>query len=91
MSKMKKNRLRKAFCLMAIAFLVTGPATAQVFIMEEESNSNRDPEEINGFYGNVIYHGLSADQPNWVPLGSGAMLLATLGGAYLIAKKKNNN
>lgn len=76
---------------MAIAFLVTGPATAQVFIMEEESNSNRDPEEINGFYGNVIYHGLSADQPNWVPLGSGAMLLATLGGAYLIAKKKNNN
>lgn len=76
---------------MAIAFLVAGPASAQVFIMEEESNSNRDPEEINGFYGNVIYHGSDADQANWVPIGNGLMVMTALGIKYLKNKKKKKS
>lgn len=76
---------------MVIAFLATGPMTAQVFMMDEESHMNRpDQEEINGFYGNILYHGSSDDQSNWVPIGEGLLALTLLGGAYLIAKKKEN-
>lgn len=65
---------------------------AQIFNTDDEINPNRSYElnELNGEYGNILYHGLDMDQPNWVPIGSGVMLLATLGGSYLLKKKKEN-
>lgn len=74
---------------MAVAFLVAGPATAQIYNMEDEINPNRPVNDPNGQYGNIIYHGSDSDQPNWVPLGSGILILAAFGGSYLIAKKEN--
>ena len=61
---------------------------AQVFIMEEDENDRVDNVFGNGQWNNIIVHGSTDDQTNWVPLGSGIMVLTALGGAYLIGKRK---
>lgn len=63
---------------------------AQVFIMEEDENDRVTNVFGNGDWNNIIVHGSADDQSNWVPLGEGVMLLAALGGAYLLRKKKTN-
>lgn len=63
---------------------------AQVFIMEEDENDRVTNVFGNGDWNNIIVHGSADDQTNWVPLGEGVMLLAALGGAYLLRKKKTN-
>lgn len=71
----------------AIALLMAGSAQAQIFL-EEESQSARSSyssEEI----GTMPYHQVEHDQANYVPVGSGIMLLTAIGGAYLIGKRKN--
>lgn len=75
---------------MAFALLMVNANQAQIFITPDLEN-DRESEEINGLYGNIIYHGLDADQPNWVPTGSGILLLGALGGAYLIKGRKRIN
>ena len=74
-----------------MGLLLAGAAQAQIFIQEDEYNTSRTGTEVNGQYGNIIYHGVDADQPNYVPIGSGAMLLAALGGTYLLGNQKKNS
>jgi len=64
------------------------PTQAQVFMMEDDNDPNRNVLNVNGQYNNVPFHGSTDDQANFVPLGSGALLLAALGGAYLTGKRK---
>ena len=81
---MKKNTV-----ILTLALLLATAAKAQIFVMEEDNNPNRPSgTEINGEYGNIIYHGTDEDQPNWVPIGGELLLLTAMGGAYLLAKHK---
>ncbi len=62
---------------------------AQVFIMEEDENEFRNVFG-NGEWNNIIVHGSADDQTNWVPLCDGLMLLASLGGVYLLGNRKKS-
>lgn len=64
------------------------PMQAQVFMMEDDNDPERNVLGANGTYGNVIFHGSQNDQANFVPIGNGVLLLAALGGAYLLGNNK---
>lgn len=75
-----------------IAFALALPASAQIFMAEDELNMRKDPEDVlsNVF---IPVNGALADQANpvYTPLGEGILLLTALGGAYLLNKKRKNN
>ena len=63
------------------------PAVAQVFIMEDDDSMNpRDPSGSITF--NVMVNSQDVQNDQFVPLGSGIAVLAALGGAYLLGKKR---
>ena len=70
---------------MAAALMLAASASAQVFVLEE-NESLREGSETPGF--NIDNPGMGSDNDAYAPLGSGALLLAGLAGAYLIGKKK---
>ena len=75
------------------AALMTGAATdghAQVFIMENESNLREDTEDVLGWPVNP-QNGYGTSNDEYTPVGDGLLLLAALGGAYLMKKKKKYN
>ena len=75
--------MRKVLISMAFMALMTGDLSAQVFVTEDNTNSNRAQTEEN-----VLVASQSEQQDRFAPLGSGALLLAGLAGAYLLGKKK---
>ena len=81
--KKKKNIIIAAMLLTLVL-----PVRAQVFMLEDENNELRTVFG-NGELSNVIVHGSTNDQANFVPIGSGVMLLAALGGAYLVKREKH--
>ena len=70
-----------------MGLLFAGAAQAQIFLEEGDANDNR---AVSQDWGVVPIHGVTQDQANYVPVGSGIALLAALGGAYLLKKKKIN-
>jgi hypothetical protein len=75
------------------ATLMTGAAPdshAQVFIMENESNLREDTEDVLGWPVNP-QNGYGTSNDEYTPVGDGLLLLAALGGAYLMKKKKEYN
>ena len=58
---------------------------AQVFMMDGDENY-RDPEDPQVFAGLPNNFGSGYDY--YMPMGDGIMLLAALGGAYLLGKRK---
>lgn len=78
--------MKKILLILTLLFTLAAPMRAQVFIMEEDENQYRNVFG-NGEWNNVITHGSPDDQTNYVPLGDGLLLLAALGGAYLLKKK----
>lgn len=81
--------MRKAIVIVAAALFMTAslPATAQVFIADEEEfmNSNRNARDESSLPF-IPELGVTNDQ--YAPVGSGIALLGLLGGAYLVAKKR---
>lgn len=77
--------------VMIASALMMGAVTdshAQVFIMEDEHSMRpTDPEEVLGWPVNP-QNGNGAATDDYVPVGDGIFLLVTLGGAYLLRKKK---
>lgn len=65
-------------------------AHAQVFITEGDYENPRDGIETQ--WGYIPEQWLTNDQANeaFAPIGEGMLLLAVLGGAYLMTKKKEN-
>ena len=64
---------------------MTFAAEAQVFIMDSDIDNPRvETEEFD--INNPGFHGSGSDW--YLPLGDGALLLAALGGAYLLNKKR---
>ena len=82
--------MKKILLIFTLFLALAAPMHAQVFIMEEDENDRVTNVFGNGDWNNIIVHGSADDQSNWVPLGEGVMLLAALGGAYLLRKKKTN-
>jgi hypothetical protein len=58
---------------------------AQVFMLDGDENY-REPENPQVFAGLPENYGLGVDW--YTPVGDGIILLAALGGAYLIGKKR---
>ena len=88
-NKATRRAMNKRVLTLAMATLLTvGTATAQIFL-DDESLTNRgwlgDMDEL----GNIIpFHEVDWDQANYAPAGGGILLLAALGGAYLLGKKR---
>ena len=75
---------KKIISLFAIIMLLVGNATAQVFILGEESSPRSGTLDPSG----MVIPELGSTNDQYLPLGSGVALLAGLAGAYLIGKKK---
>ena len=80
--------MKKILLIFTLFLTLAAPMRAQVFIMEEDENQRVENVFGNGDWNNIIVHGSADDQTNWVPLGEGVMLLAAMGGAYLLRKKR---
>ena len=86
---MKHNirKSKKVFIVMIAALLLSMPLRSQVFLTQEDLDSERDGQWAD--IGLIIpIHEQDFDQAEYSPLGSGIVLLAALGGAYLIGKKR---
>ena len=83
--------MKKILLIFTLFLALAAPMRAQVFIMEDDENERVDNVFGNGQWNNIIVHGSPDDQTNWVPMGDGILLLAAIGGAYLIGKRKNDN
>lgn len=86
------NKLKRTIGLIAVLFALIMPASAQMFFIEEDLENKRNGTEDEIVFDlNVIDHDIDIDvQSSYVPVGSGVLLLAALGGAYLIGKKKKS-
>lgn len=78
--------MKKLIMTIAIATMFVAPAMAQIFIDDEDMNSNR----AEGGAQMVIYNPAVYDSgEDWfAPVGEGVFLLAGLAGAYLIGKRR---
>ena len=79
------NKIRKTVLTVVLGLMVGLSASAQVFVLGEDNK--RQGTEINGEYSNVISHNSTNDQTNFVPLGSGLLLLTAFGSTYALKKK----
>ena len=78
--------MKKLIMTIAIATMFAAPAMAQIFLDEEDMNSNR----ANGSSQLVINNPAVYDSgEDWyAPVGEGIFVLAGLAGAYLIGKRR---
>ena len=90
---MKHNirNTKKVFMLMAAMLLLSMPLRSQVFLTQEDLDSERDGQwEDIGLI--IPIHEVDFDQAEpYVPVGSGIAMLAALGGAYLLGKRKKED
>lgn len=91
------NKTKKIIALMAMTFAMATVSNGQIFETEDGA-SHRYGTEVYDPDAVIPLNGQYIDQTNevYTPLGDGIMLLAALGGSYLLGKrnkkeKKNNN
>lgn len=81
--------MKKRILSLTAALLMTiGPAIGQVIITEGDINHNRDEQQATEVSVMVPAEGVYYDQWKFAPLGEGALLLAGMGMAYLLGKRK---
>jgi hypothetical protein len=85
---MKKAR---KYIILAVALLLTVTIHAQVFLMDLEEYELSERVFHNPETPFAPYEGGDFDQTPHVPLGSGWLVLAGLGTAYLIRKHRKND
>lgn len=83
---MKKKR---NIIIMALLLALVLPIQAQVFMMEDENNELRTVFG-NGEMSNIIVHGSTDDQTNFVPIGNGLLIMTAFGACYLMRKRKGD-
>ena len=89
---MMKKRAMKIVTIVCVILLslMTQTAHAQIFLMDFDQGGNpRDPVEVEGLWFVAPMDGQEVDQ--FTPVGNGVLLLAGLGGAYLLMKKKKKD
>lgn len=81
--------MKKRIVIITLGLLLAGAVQAQVFLQEGDDNNLRDVTvPVDAWPDNPIYSQGNDNTP-YTPLGSGIALLAALGGAYLLGKKRN--
>lgn len=75
--------MKRKIWTLALGLMMAASAKAQIQIMEDERNM-RDPK-INEWP--VLPAGEGERNESFTPIGSGVVLLAALGGAYLLGKR----
>lgn len=81
--------MKKIITILAICLFAVSVAHAQIFIIESNDDNPRSGTETD--WGFIPQQWTTNDQANaYAPLGDGVLLLATLGGAYLLKRKRNN-
>ena len=92
MKNVKENRImRKSIILLVTMLLMALPMRSQVFLTQEDLDSERDGQWVD--IGLIIpIHMQDFDQAEpYTPVGSGIVLLTALGGAYLLGKRKKED
>ena len=80
--------MRKRIMIVAAALMMSVAANAQIYVLEQDASNARAGESAEILGGFVPENGVEYDQGQYVSLGSGALLLVGLAGAYLLGKKK---
>ena len=82
--------MKKKIIAIAIATLMAVPATAQIFLDDEDLNNRAGSSEVPGAI--IPEQDVTYDQfQPYVPVGEGILLLAGLAGAYLVGKRKKED
>ena len=83
--------MRKSFILLVTMLFMALPMRSQVFLTQEDLDSERDGQwEDIGLI--IPIHEQDFDQAEpWAPVGSGITLLTALGGAYLLGKRRKED
>ena len=81
---------KKVIAIVAALFMTVGTAFSQVIITDEDVAHNRAQQNVTNFGVMVPAQGANMDQYKHAPLGSGILLLAGLGAAYLVRKRKED-
>lgn len=85
---MKKFRIVFVTVLTVLLFIVT-PTQAQVFLLEDDFGVNlREATAVESNTVPIPYQSTDLDEWEYTPLGSGWLILAGLGGLYLMKKRK---
>ena len=79
---------KKMLTLMTVLMMAAGSAFAQVIITDEDVNHNRAEKNAQSVGVMVPMENVDWDQWKVAPLGNGILLLAGLGAAYLVKKRK---
>jgi hypothetical protein len=86
------HKMKKSFVIIIIAMLMGcfKPLSAQIIYTEEDAGLNPRAQAQGDFNVMVPMQGVSLDQWKITPLGNGFLLLAGMGGAYLLSKRKKS-
>jgi hypothetical protein len=79
---------KKLIAIVAALLMTVGSAFSQVILTDEDVNHNRQEQNVQEFGVMIAGQGLAMDQYKYTPLGGGVLLLAGLGAAYLLHKRK---
>ena len=80
-----KKMMKKTVVLLTVLFMAVVPMKAQVFIADDEFEGMM--RRVESDYVLVVPN-QATDADQYLPIGNGVLLLAGLGGAYLLTKRK---
>jgi len=91
---MNQNRTRKAIVMVAFLGMLAltmypGRAMSQIFLTQDDMENSLRAPAPSDFVIPVPYEGGDLDE--YIPVGSGVWLLAGLGGAYLLSKRRKRS
>ena len=84
------HKMKKSIVIIITALLIGcfKPLSAQIIYTEEDAGLNPRAQAQGDFNVMVPMQGVSLDQWKITPLGNGFLLLAGMGGAYLLMRKR---
>jgi len=93
-NSMNQNRTRKAIVMVAFLGILAltlcpGRVMSQIFLTQDDMENSLRAQAPEEFVIPVPYEGGDLDE--YLPLGSGVCLLAGLGGAYLLSKRRKRS
>lgn len=80
-----KKMMKKTVVLLTVLFMAVVPLKAQVFIADDEFEGMMRLAESEYV---LVVPQQASDADQYTPIGDGVLLLAGLGGAYLLRKRK---
>jgi len=82
--------MKKKTVILALALLLATAAKAQIYVTEGDDNMRPTGEAPSAIWPNLP-NDTEQGYDGYTPIGSGILLLAALGGAYLIRKRKGDS